>query len=205
MQGHFSSYLLRVNVEASTYRILSDFCGKKKSVRIPWQKLSFDPTSLNHSCNILKCLIYLKLWALSSAMSFPPNYLNRFSQNTDADFVIRFSLQIEKVNSNTLKSFSMNIQLQWTNGRFNHLILYNKHFIGLILLNPHKEGVAAVAIFFIFWLPVSPQREWKWSSLPLNSDNTQPNGVGMQSSWIRAQAFLPCSGLAEIHTPLKSS
>lgn len=81
---------------------------------------------------------------------FSPNYLNRFSQSTGADFVIRFSLQIEKVNSNTLKSFSMNIQLQWTNGRFNHLILYNKHFIALILLNPHKEGVAAVVIFFFF-------------------------------------------------------
>lgn len=55
----------------------------------------------------------------------------------------------------------MNIQLQGTNGRFSHLTLYNKHFISLILLNPHKESAAAVVIFFTFQVVVSPQHKNK--------------------------------------------
>ena len=99
----------------------------------------------------------------------------------------------------------MNIQLKGTNGRFNHLTLYNKHFISLILLNPHKESAAAIVIFFTFQVVVSPQHKNKSEAACLITQ-TIHSRKEFEFRSLRSEHKLFCHVLAlEKNTPLKPS
>ena len=83
MQGHFSPYSPRVDVEASTYRIFGDFCEVNQ-----WEYHNGD-TEIVISSNFPQLFMqHFEMLNISQTMcfvisnDFSPDYLNKFSQNT---------------------------------------------------------------------------------------------------------------------------